>query len=355
MSKASADRGRLRVTGFDSDRSAGPDRPPADTTHSATDTTHSTTDATRPSRWRRIWRQFRRNRSATTGLAIVACLSLLAVFARPIELWSVTVQPISIAPYPPDELLWIDRDISRNQPPSLAHPMGTDGSGRDVFSRFVAGGRYSISIGLIIVAITATVGLVYGSISGYYGGWIDELMMRIVDMILAFPGFLLALLIVATFDSGYWQLVAAFSVFGWAIYARLVRGEVLSVTEQSYVLAAKAIGARDRGVIARHIIPNVISPLIVLATLNIGTVVISVAALGFLGLGLPAETAEWGTMLENGRDAIVPGPDGQIRWWITVFPGTAIFLFVLSMNLIGDGITDALDARETTLESYRDR
>lgn len=338
MTKPTTERGRIQITGFDAEH--------VENREKLSDWCEET-DGETVGRWTRAWNRFKRNRTALIGVAIVAAMSLLAIFARPIEVLNITIQPFSIAPYSSTDILWLESDVSRNDPPSWSHPMGIDGSGRDVFSRVLAGGRYSISIGFIVVALTGTIGLVYGSISGYYGGWLDEVLMRIVDMVLAFPSLILALIIVSMFGGGYWQLVAAFTFVSWATYARLIRGEVLKLKENEYVLAAKALGARDRSVIFRHIVPNAMPPLLVYGTLNIGTVVIGVAALGFLGLGMSAETAEWGTMLENGRDAIIPGPGGDVRWWITVFPGAAIFLFVMSMNMIGDGVNDALDAQET--------
>ncbi|ELY59636.1 ABC transporter permease [Natronolimnohabitans innermongolicus] len=346
MTKTTDGRGRIQITGFDADEVK--EREPLSDWQ-------ETSGGEAVGRWTRVWERFKRNRTALIGLTIVAVMSLLAIFARPVEVMGLTVQPISLAPYPPEEILWIRHDVSQNTPPSWSHPMGIDGEARDVFSRVLAGGRYSISIGFVVVAITGTIGLVYGSISGYFGGWIDEVMMRIVDMILAFPALILAMIIVSMFGGGYWQLVAAFTIFGWATYARLMRGEVLKIKENEYVMAAKALGARDRLVIFRHIVPNAVPPLIVYATLQIGTVVIGVAALGFLGLGMDPGTAEWGTMLENGRNAIIPGPGGDIRWWITVFPGAAIFLFVMSMNMIGDGVNDALDAQETGVAGGGDK
>lgn len=331
-------RGRIRITGFDAERVEARDPISEWTDQRETES---------ESRWKRALRDFRGNRSAMVGLAVVLALALLAVFARPIEVAGVPVQPIALAPYEPDAILYVQGiDAGPYDPPSLAHPFGTDGSARDLFSRVLYGGRFSLSIGFIVVLVTASVGLVYGAVSGYYGGWVDEIMMRAVDLIFAFPALVLALIIIAVLGKGYWELVLAFTLFGWAGYARLIRGEILKVKENEYVTAAKALGARDRGVIFRHVVPNAVAPLIVQASLSIGTVVIGVAALGFLGLGMPPSSAEWGTMLDATRETIVQGPGGAIPWWATVFPGAAIFLFVMSMNLIGDGINDALDAQE---------
>ena len=284
------------------------------------------------------------------GMGVVGLLVLLAIFARPIRIAGMTVQPFAVAPFEPDTILFLTAEhsgIGRYAEPSATTLMGTDGSGRDIFSRFLYGGRYSLSIGFVVVFATVFIGVIYGSVSGYYGGLVDEVLMRILDVIFAFPGLVLALVIVATLGGGYWQLVLAFVIPGWAGYARLIRGEILKVKENEYVTAAKALGASDRSIIFRHIVPNALAPVIVQASLSVGTVVIGVAALGFLGVGLSPTTAEWGTMLETARETLSPGPGGQLAWWATVFPGLGIFLFVMSMNLIGDGINDALDAQET--------
>lgn len=334
----STERGRIRITGFDTDGVEG---------RELSDWTEESGRETR-NRWRRALARFRRNRVAMLGLTVVVVMTLAALLARPIEVAGVTVQPISLAPYDPlTRVSFQGSSAGIYDPPSAQHLMGTDKNGRDVFSRLLVGGRQSISIGFIVVFITGTVGLLYGAVSGYYGGWVDEVMMRLVDTIFAFPGLLLALVIVAVLGRGYWQLVLAFSLFGWAGYARLIRGEILSVKQNEYVLAARALGARDRSVIFRHIVPNSIAPLIVQASLSIGTVVIGVAALGFLGLGFE-RAPEWGTMLDGARETIIPGPGGSIEWWATVYPGLAIFLFVMAMNMIGDGVNDALDTQETT-------
>ena len=334
------ERGRIRISGFDADRVRN--REPL------SDWTGETSGET-VSRWRRGLKRFMRNRSAMGAVVIVVLMALVAIFARPVEIGGYVVQPFSLAPYDPTTIIYftVDPNVGIYDSPSWQYPMGIDGSGRDLFSRILVGGRYSISIGFIVVGLTASFGLIYGAISGYYGGNVDEVMMRIVDTIFAFPGLILALIIVAILGGGYWQLVLAFSLFGWAGYGRLVRGEVLKIKENEYVMAAKALGARDRSVVFRHIAPNAMPPLIVLASLNIGSVVIGVAALGFLGLGMDPSTAEWGTMLDETRETLIQGPGGQIPWWATVYPGMAIFTFVMAMNMIGDGINDALDAQET--------
>ncbi|MFB6103020.1 MAG: ABC transporter permease [Haloplanus sp.] len=341
MSGPLDDRGRLRVRGFGSDGDG-------DGAVTDTDTTPAADTASTPpttGRWARAWRRFRRDRSAVAGLVVIALMALLALFARPIELGGVVVQPFALAPYDPAA----SGVAASYRPPSLAHPFGTDWAGRDVFSRVIYGGRYSLSIGVVAVGVAFAVGVPLGAIAGYVGGWVDEAIMRLVDVLYAFPFLVLAIALVAVFGQGFWKLVGALVAVGWISYARLVRGEVLSVVERDYVLAARALGASDRRILAHHVVPNAIAPVIVQATLNVGTVVLSAAALGFLGLGLPPGTAEWGSMLSAGRDTLVGG-----EWWVTVFPGLAIFLFVLSINLVGDGVRLALDP-ETDAATYRTR
>ena len=332
MSRSPLDgRGRLRVRGFDTDADA-----------EATDATATTAPSSAVDRRARAWARFRRDRAAVAGLAVITLMALLAVFARPIEVGGVVVQPVALAPYDPSA----SGVAPAYRPPSLSHPFGTDWAGRDMFSRVLYGGRYSLSIGVIAVSLALVVGVPLGAIAGYVGGWVDETIMRLVDVLYAFPFLVLAIALVAVFGQGFWKLVGALVAVGWIGYARLVRGEVLSVAERDYVLAARALGVTDRRILARHVVPNAIAPVVVQATLNVGTVVLSAAALGFLGLGLQPGTAEWGSMLSAGRDTLIGG-----EWWVTVFPGLAIFLFVLAINLVGDGLRDALDP-DTDADRY---
>jgi len=349
-----ASRGRIRITGFDADHVRNREQ--------LSDWSESRGSETQ-SRWQRAWKRFKRNRAALIALGVIAFLSFLTIFARPVHIAGVEVQPFALAPYEPDKLVYFGEgsssevcvqdpndDCSYYSPTAGEYWFGTDGQGRDVFSRILYGGRFSITIGFVVTAINLALGTVYGAISGYFGGWVDEVMMRIVDVIYAFPGLVLALVIVSLLGRGYFELVLAFTLFGWAGYARLLRGEVLRTKENEYVMAAKALGARDLSVIFRHVVPNAMAPVLVVATLSIGTTVIGVAALGFLGLGFPPGSAEWGTMLNGGRESLVPGPGQDPYWWVTVFPGMAIFIYVMAMNMIGDGINDALDAQETGVE-----
>lgn len=339
----SSERGRITITGFDAEAVRQRDE--------FVEWRDETAEGETEGRWKQAFRRFKRNRTAWIGLIVVGIMTLLAIFVRPITVYDVTIQPFSISSWEVTDIVrFRGGDAGIYAPPSAAHPMGTDGSGRDLFTRVLYGGRYSITIGFVVVFLTATFGLVFGAIAGYFGGWVDEFLMRIVDLIFAFPPLVLAMVLVAMLGGGYWQLVAAFSLAGWVGYARLIRGEVLKVKQNEYVLAAKALGARDRSIIFRHIIPNAIAPVIVQASLSIGTVVIGVAALGFLGIGFDPGTPEWGTMLDGTRNTIIQGPGGSIPWWATIFPGGAIFMFVMAMNMIGDGINDALDAQSEDIK-----
>jgi peptide/nickel transport system permease protein len=324
-------RGRIRISGFDSSA--------VEEEREFIDWDESVDSNVSADRWTRAWQRFRRNRTALLGLAVIGLMTFLAVFARPIDLFGVTVQPFAIAPYDPGA----SNFNALTQPPSLQHPFGTDWSGKDIFSRVLVGGRLSLTIGLIAVSLALGVGVPLGSIAGYFGGWIDEFIMRIVDVLYAFPFLVLAIAFIAIFGQGFWRMIGALVLVSWIGYARLIRGEILSVKENEYVSAAEALGARDRSIIFRHIVPNAIAPVIVQATLGIGTYVLSAAALGFLGLGLEPGSAEWGSMLSSGRESLVEG-----NYWITFFPGVAIFLFVLSINLVGDGVRDALDPQGDT-------
>jgi peptide/nickel transport system permease protein len=319
------ERGRIKVTGFNAES--------LEKRGSLLDWSPEKSDAARGRR-ARAWRRFKRNRTAIVGMVIIAIMAFAAIFARPIAIEGVTIQPIALAPYEPGA----SNFGAVSQRPSADHLFGTDWAGKDIFSRVMYGGRYSLSIGVIAISLALAVGVPLGSIAGYYGGWIDEVIMRIVDILYSFPFLVLAIALIAVLGQGFWKMILALVLVVWISYARLIRGEILSVKENDYVMAARALGARDRSIIFRHIVPNAIAPVIVQATLGIGTVVLTAAALGFLGLGLQPGSAEWGSMLSAGKETLIQG-----QWWVTVFPGLAIFLFVLSINLVGDGIRDAID------------
>lgn len=328
-----SERGRIRVTGFDAD--AVLDREELVQWQRAEVSEGGT------SRRARAWQRFKRNRSALIGMAIIAFMVFVAVFARPIEVavagQTIPLQPFQLAPHDTGTNL-----VASNTPPNAEHPFGTGQLGRDIMSQVMVGARYSLAIGVIAVGLAVLIGVPMGAIAGYYGGWIDEAIMRFVDILYAFPFLVLAIVIIAILGQGFEQMIAALVIVGWIGYARLIRGEILSVKENEYVMAAKALGARDSSIIFKHIVPNAMAPVIVQATLAVGTIVLAAAALGFLGLGLQPGTPEWGTILQEGRDAVISG-----RWWVTVFPGLAIVLFVLAINLVGDGVRDAMDPQDT--------
>jgi ABC-type dipeptide/oligopeptide/nickel transport system permease subunit len=273
--------------------------------------------------WRIALRMLGKNKVAMAGLAILVAISLTAVFAP------------QISPYDPNEV-----DIlNQLQAPSREHLLGTDLYGRDMLSRIFWGGRVTLVVGLISVGIAATFGILLGLISGYYGRWIDSAIMRFIDILLAFPRILLALTIVGMLGPGLFNVMLAVGIASITGYARLVRGSVLSAKEETYVVAARVVGCRDTRILARHCLPNVIGPVIVLATLDVASAILAASSLSFLGLGVQPPTAEWGYMLNEGRNYLRSAP------WITFFPGVAIMVSVLSINMLGDGLRDALDPR----------
>lgn len=228
----------------------------------------------------------------------------------------------------------------RLKEPCREYPFGTDHLGRCILSRIIFGARVSLLVGLLVVSSSFILGLAIGTLSGYYGGWLDEIVMRVVDAFLAFPSLLLALGIAGLFGAGFMNLVIALITVDWAGYARLARGSVLTVKEQDYIKAAKGLGAGDMHVILRHVIPNIISPLIVMATIGMGYVILSAAGLSFLGFGVQPPTPEWGSMLSEGKTYIRSAP------YIMIFPGIAIMLTVMAFNYLGDELRDLLDPRE---------
>lgn len=281
--------------------------------------------------------EFTSNRLNLFALSVLALLVFCAVFAEPITVGGHTLQPFSLTPYDP-----LNQNIAeRLHPPSTKYPLGTDPLGRDVLSRLLVGARISLQISIIVVAISVTIGTAVGVIAGYFGGWIDEALMRFVDIILAFPGIILAIVIAGILGPSLGNIMIALAAVGWTQYARVIRGSVLSVKEQEFVTASKLVGTSTPRVIIRHVIPNVISPVVVLATMDMATVVLATAGLSFLGLGAQPPTPEWGTMLSDGRSYL------RHAWWIVNFPGLAIMVTVLGFNILGDSLRDLLDPRET--------
>ena len=270
-----------------------------------------------------IWSELKKNKRAMLGLAFIVIIVLAALLADVIAPFGMTQQNLSNA----------------LQKPSLTHLMGTDDLGRDVFSRILYGSRVSLTIGLSAVAIALSVGGILGLIAGYYGGKFDSLIMRLSDILLSIPSTLLAIAIVASFGSSLTNLILAIGVSNIPIYARVVRSAVLSIREKQFLEASNALGVSDFKIIVRHIIPNILSPVIVQATMGVASAILSAAGLGFIGLGIEASVAEWGTMLSYGRQYI------RTHAFLTIFPGLAIMLTILSFNLLGDGIRDALDPK----------
>ena len=224
-------------------------------------------------------------------------------------------------------------------PPSTRHILGTDQFSQDVFSRILYGARISLTIGLLAVGISVTLGAVLGGIAGYWGGWTDTVIMRLVDMILSFPRLVLLIAIVALFPSTIFVVIVALAFTQWPFTARMVRGEILALKEREFAQAARALGFSRRRVLFRHLLPNAAGPLIVVATLGVGNAIVLEAGLSFLGLGVQDGTPSWGSMVDDGRGFLMDA------WWIATFPGLAIVLAVLAFNLVGDGLRDALDPR----------
>lgn len=287
--------------------------------------------ATRPvkrtgvSQWRLAARRFRKNRLAMAGLAIMALLY-----------WVTLLAPY-VAPYDPN--FQGNIVLNRYLAPSSDHLMGTDKFGRDVISRILYGARISHTIGFLAVAISITLGTVVGAVAGYFRGWVDTAIARFIDMLLSIPRLILILVVVAIFQPSIWIVIAVLGLTGWEGSARIVRGQFLQLREQEFVQASRALGYSDMRIILRHILPNTLAPIIVIATLNIGNTILLEAALSFLGLGVQPPTASWGSMVNDGRDAMITA------WWISTFPGLAIVATVVSFNLLGDGLRDALDPR----------
>jgi len=240
-----------------------------------------------------------------------------------------------IAPYGPEERIW----EAKLQPPSSQHIFGTDESGGDIFSRIIWASQLDLAIAVIVVVTAMAVGSVMGAVSGFLGGKIDEVMMRITDIFLAFPALILAMTIAAALGRNLTNLTIALIIVWWPAYARLIRGQVLSEREKLYVEAARAVGAPTRRIIFRHVLPNSIYPLLVNATLDLGGVILTAAGLSFIGFGAGAGIAEWGRMIADGRNYLFQSP------WMATFPGLAILLSALAMNLVGDGLRDVLDPR----------
>ena len=287
--------------------------------------------------WRLTLRRIFKQRSAVIGLSLLTFLVLVALFA-----------PV-IAPYDPEQVLIGVEDVKKRSAPCIyilgcsedqpQHIMGTDGNVRDEFSRVIYGSRVSLMVGFSTVGFAIIIGTLLGSVAGYVGGWVDNVIMRVLDVLMAFPSLLLAITIVSVLGPGLQNALLAIAIVSIPIYARVVRASVLSVKEQAYVSASRALGGGHFHILVRRILPNSIPPLIVQGTLGIGTAILDAAALSFLGLGAQPPTPEWGTMLGSERNQVFTSPH------LVFFPGIAIMITVLAFNLMGDGLRDAIDPR----------
>jgi peptide/nickel transport system permease protein len=280
------------------------------------------------SQWDLARRAFGKNRTAVAGLMAIVALYLVALLT-----------PL-LAPH--DPTLQGDLVAERFVGLSAVHPLGTDQFSRDVLSRLLFGARISLLIGFVSVGVSVTIGTLLGAVAGFLGGVVDGIIMRVVDMVISFPQLVLLITIVALFEPSIFLIVAVLGLTLWPSTARIVRGEVLSLREREFVLAATALGYSKRRIILRHLIPNALAPVIVAATLGIGHTIVLEAGLSFLGLGVQPPTPSWGTMVADGRNVLLNA------WWLSTFPGLAIVLTVLSFNLVGDGLRDALDPRLRT-------
>jgi peptide/nickel transport system permease protein len=270
-----------------------------------------------------FWRYFKRNWLAVGGMMMLVIIFLIAGFA------------FFLAPYDPGKT-----DVSlKLKPPSYQHYLGTDQLGRDVFSRMLYGSRVSLSVGFVAVAISILIGILVGAIAGYYGRWVDPLLMRFVDIMLCFPSFFLILTVVALLGPSLFKVMVVIGITSWMGTSRFVRAEFLSLRERDFVQAAKSLGVKDLRIIFLHILPNALAPVFVTATLDVATAILVEAGLSFLGFGVQPPAPSWGNILTEGRTYIFDA------WWLTLFPGLAILITVLSFNLLGEGLRDALDPR----------
>lgn len=269
------------------------------------------------------WNRFRRNRLSVAGVAVVAALITVAVFA-----------PV-LAPYEPTAIN-VEEILS---PPSARHLFGTDELGRDVLSRMIFGSRISLKVGFVAVGIAISIGIMIGSLAGFYGGKVDAVLMRFVDIMLTFPTFFLILAVIAILEPSISTIMVVIGITGWMDVARLVRAEFLTLKTRDFVLAARVSGAGSPRIIFRHILPNALSPVFVAATFGVAGAILVESGLSFLGLGVQPPTPSWGNILTAGKDNI------EVAWWLSLYPGLAILITVLSYNLVGEGLRDALDPR----------
>jgi len=273
--------------------------------------------------WRLFWQRFRRNKLALAGSVIIGFLFIVAALApllAPQEPYTINTKEIL-------------------HPPSKEHIMGTDELGRDVLSRIMWGARISLLVGFVAVGIATGIGIFLGSLAGYYGGSVDGLIMRLVDVMLCFPTFFLILAVIAFWEPSIWKIMLVIGITSWMGVTRLVRAEFLTLKERDFVQAARALGGKDFRIIFRHILPNSLAPVLVNATLGVAGAILTESALSFLGIGIQPPNPSWGNMLTAGKDNI------EIAWWLSFFPGFAIFITVMGYNMLGEGFRDAIDPR----------
>ncbi len=323
----------------------------------------------RESYWSIVWRQFCKNRLAIFGLFCVICLFFVAIFApflagaKPILMkWE--GRWLAPALYTPAALTGTDfKRIIREDPgvyaimppvpyspseydldsvligPSYRHLLGTDDQGRDVMSQLIWGSRISLTIGFVAVSIYVAIGLIIGAFAGYYGGWVDMMISRLIEVIMCFPSFFLILSVLAFVGPSIYNIMIVIGLTGWTGVARLIRGEFLKLRSQEFVIASEASGAHDRRIIFRHLLPNAIAPILVSATFGVAAAILVESGLSFLGFGVPPYVASWGGLLSQSRDFM------DIAWWLTLAPGFAIFITITAYNLVGEGLRDAIDPR----------
>jgi len=273
-----------------------------------------------------MWQAFRRDPLAVISLVVILVFILGALFA-----------PV-LTPYP-GQGRGDPNILEKFQPPGRVHPLGTDYLGRDVLARILFGGRSSLSVGFLVVLVAGAIGIPLGAIAGYYGGWLDDVIMRITDMFLAFPPLLLAIAIAAALGASFTNAMIAIAFTWWPWYARLVRAQTLSLREQYFIEAARSIGVRDLTIIARHVLPNVLTPVLVQATMDVGSAILTGAGISFIGLGIQPPAPDWGEMISTGRIYFIERP------WFAGAAGAAIFLVTLAFNLLGDAVRDVADPR----------
>lgn len=277
--------------------------------------------------WGTVWKRFRRHRLAMIGLGVLTVLVLIAILA-----------PV-LAPYDPTAM---DMEVLTGNPPappSKTHWLGTDALGRDWLSRAIYGARISLSVGLVSVGISVTIGSVLGAIAGYYGGIIDSIICRVIDVLMCVPTFFLILTVNAFLTPSIYNVMFIIGVFGWMGTARMVRGQILSIREQEFVEAARALGLPDKRVVLRHILPNVFAQLIVSATMGVAGAIMTESGLSYLGMGVQEPFPSWGAMLKSAQDYLLTAP------WLAILPGLLISITVLSINFVGDGLRDAIDPK----------